>query len=154
MRKILAGLMLCLCLFSMFTTSSDAKAYVYWKTSEPNVSDIPVKVRINSVRCETQDIEPVMHENRVFVPASFVHKYISNTMSFEENNQIVNFENDRLIVDTITGEISSYGVLETNYYQPYIRNNSIMIPIRTVALAFNYKVRWNDYTREVELYRK
>ena len=137
---------------------ADINAYVprhqvYWKTFREPVNKMPIHVRINGQIVDTQDVPFYSKNNRIFVPASFVEKYFAEVSYIDYNNGIANFDNDKLICDCDSGQITLNDVVLANDYFPYMSRNTIMIPIRTVALAYNYKVVYNSYENIVELTR-
>ena len=99
------------------------------------------------------DVSPEEIDGRLYVPVSFVKRYIASTMTVDRNLKDVEFDNGRLKFDLKGREATSYGYPVTFIGNAYIMNGTIMVPIRTVAGVYSYSIRYNGYSRIVELYQ-
>ena len=158
-RKVLASTLCLLTLMSIGSTSFAATgggkmtSNVFWSDQIIQTSRVPMKVSINGEIVETDDVVPEEIDGRLYVPVSFVKRYIASTMTVDRNLKDVEFDNGRLKFDLKGREATSYGYPVTFIGNAYITNGTIMVPIRTVAGIYNYFIRYNGYSRIVELYQ-
>lgn len=151
MKKILSILLVFIIAFMGSNSVFAGKHFVYWNTFREPVKKLPIKVKINGEIRESGDVEFLSKNNRIFVPLSFVQANFATSVSYDFKEQTADIDNGKIIIDTNTGEILLDGIPQPNDYPPFSTRNTIMIPIRTIGLAYNYKVIYNGYYNMVEL---
>lgn len=140
---------------SVFAETGGGETYstVYYADQLLQASKIPVKVSINGEILETDDAQAELCDGRIYVPMSFVKRYIASSMTTDKGLTMVDFDNGRLVFYTKNRDTTSYDYPVTYAGTPYNSSGTIMCPIRTVACVYNYQVRYNSYTRIAELYQ-
>jgi hypothetical protein len=111
-----------------------------------------VNIKVNGVLAHIQDIQPEVHNGVTFVSVEFVHRHMAEGMSTDDTGRVY-FDGDKVIVDIDTGQIYWNGLQMMNAFPPYARQNTIMVPLRTMANAFNFRVEWCGDTQTVLLNR-
>ena len=112
-RKLLASTLCLLTLMSIGSTSFAATgggkmtSNVFWSDQIIKTSRVPMRVSINGEIVETDDVSPEEIDGRLYVPVSFVKRYIASTMTVDRNLNDVEFDNGRLKFDLKGRETTS-----------------------------------------------
>lgn len=108
----------------------------------------PIKLKVNQAIVNT-DVPPVIIDGSVLVPARTVFEEVGAIVLWIKETQeiFITLNNSILIlkVDSNTADLN--GSIKIMNVPPKIINNSVMIPLRFVAEALNFKIGWNEKER-------
>lgn len=108
----------------------------------------PIKLKVNQAIVNT-DVPPVIIDGSVLVPARTVFEEVGAIVLWIKETQeiFITLNNSILIlkVDSNTADLN--GSTKIMDVPPKIINNSVMIPLRFVAEALNFKIGWNERER-------
>lgn len=121
---------------------------MFANNSFADIKQEPIKLKVNQAIVNT-DVPPVIIDGSVLVPARTVFEEVGATVLWIKETQeiFITLNNSILIlkVDNNTADLN--GSTKTMDVPPKIINNSVMIPLRFVAEALNFKIGWNEKER-------
>ncbi|MBE7021360.1 MAG: hypothetical protein E7411_08030 [Ruminococcaceae bacterium] len=134
-------------IYGVTVTSDALLASLYNKEiqTEEIVPDYQFKIKINGKYLIT-DVEPIMHENRLFVPLRAIFEALNSTVEWEESTKkVTGIKGPKTVVMHI-GSQNAYvnGVAVQIDVSPMLVNNRTLVPIRFISESLGAKVEWNQ----------
>ncbi|MGE5630871.1 MAG: stalk domain-containing protein [Caulobacteraceae bacterium] len=114
------------------------------------------------------DAVPIMYNERLYIPLTFVQKYFSYTTTYDSTKKLVTINKKAAASNagsTVTGSSSTGSASTTAASKgiyvlgkkmsstdlPIVKNNKVYVPLRHIGEGLGYKVTWNAGTKTMEL---
>ena len=137
-------------LWSEEPLSSMVTANQYW--NKKNVK--PISIKINGTKYTPRDKQPLLIEGRVFVPLRFVAEQLGYTVSWDAENLVAEVNDGAIVIEVGSYTMYKYDNLTIpTDTPPFLYQGTLMVGLRQIGSALNYKVSWDAKERLVTLER-
>lgn len=114
----------------------------------------PISIEINGKRYTPRDTPPLLIEGRVFVPLRFVVEQLGYTVSWDSKTMTAEINDGAIIVEAGSYTMYKYdGMTIPTDTPPFLYQGTMMVGLRQIGNALNYKVGWDANKRLVTLER-
>lgn len=93
----------------------------------------------------TMDTAPIMHNERAYIPLTFVQEYFNYTTTYDKTKNLIS------ISKKIPGSINIMGKKSSATDLPVVKNNTVYVPLRHVGEGLGYKVTWAEAVKTMDL---
>ncbi len=114
----------------------------------------PISIQINGKKYTPRDTQPLLLEGRVFVPLRFVVEQLGYTVSWDAENLVAEINDGAIVIEIGSYTMWKYdGVTIPTDTPPFLYQGTLMVGLRQIGNALNYKVGWDSEERLVTLER-
>lgn len=113
-----------------------------------------IAIKINGRKYIPRDTQPLLIEGRVFVPLRFVVEQLGYTVSWNSKEMIAEINDGAITVEVGSYTMWKYdGMTIPTDVPPFLYQGTLMVGLRQIGNALNYKVGWDESNRVVSLDR-
>lgn len=114
----------------------------------------PISIKINGKKYTPRDTQPLLIDGRVFVPLRFVVEQLGYTVSWDEENLTAEINDGAIVIEVGSYTMWKYdGMTIPTDTPPFLYQGTLMVGLRQIGNALNYKVDWDANNRIVSLDR-
>lgn len=114
----------------------------------------PISIKINGTKYTPRDTQPLLIEGRVFVPLRFVAEQLGYTVSWDAENLVAEVNDGAIVIEVGSYTMYKYDNLTIpTDTPPFLYQGTLMVGLRQIGSALNYKVSWDAKERLVTLER-
>ena len=114
----------------------------------------PITIKINGEKYTPRDTQPLLIDGRVFVPLRFVVEQLGYTVSWDSEEMIAEINDGAIVVEVGSYTMWKYnGMTIPTDVPPFLYQGTLMVGLRQIGNALNYKVGWDEANRVVSLDR-
>lgn len=114
----------------------------------------PISIKINGTKYTPRDKQPLLIEGRVFVPLRFVAEQLGYTVSWDAENLVAEVNDGAIVIEVGSYTMYKYDNLTIpTDTPPFLYQGTLMVGLRQIGSALNYKVSWDAKERLVTLER-
>lgn len=114
----------------------------------------PISIKINGKKYMPRDTQPLLVEGRVFVPLRFVAEQLGYTVSWDAENLVAEVNDGAIVIEVGSYTMHKYDNLTIpTDTPPFLYQGTLMVGLRQIGSALNYKVSWDAKERLVTLER-
>ncbi|MBQ7759397.1 copper amine oxidase N-terminal domain-containing protein [Anaerotignum sp.] len=114
----------------------------------------PITIKINGEKYTPRDTQPLLIDGRVFVPLRFVVEQLGYTVSWDSEEMIAEINDGAIVVEVGSYTMWKYdGMTIPTDVPPFLYQGTLMVGLRQIGNALNYKVGWDEENRVVSLDR-
>ena len=93
------------------------------------------------------DAAPIMYNDRSYFPLTFVQDYFNYTTTYDKTSNIISI-NKKI---PVTGGVFVLGKKVSSVDWPFVKNDTVYVPLRHVGEALGYKVSWAAKVETMDL---
>lgn len=116
-----------------------------------NVHADTIKVTINN-ESRNYDQEPIMKDNRVFIPIRGITEDTGATVSYSNTDKKVTINKNDTSIEFVVGSSSAFvNGVKQDLPESFILNKRTMLPIRFINEMLGYRVDWTNSSQIVQI---
>ena len=114
----------------------------------------PIRIIINGKQYMPKDVQPLIIEDRVFVPLRFVAEQIGYTVSWDAATMTAEINDGAVEIEAGSYTMRKYDEFTVPSDTPaFIHQGTLMVGLRQIGNALNYRVHWDSKHRIVYMER-
>ena len=117
------------------------------------IASTPVNVHINDTEIDF-DVKPIIYNGRTLVPMRKVFESLGSVVTWDEPTKSVTAKKDETVVNLTVDSYTMFvnGNPVALDIAPLFKDSRVLVPVRAIAEAFDYKVEWIPATQSVKIY--
>ncbi len=153
MKKILFIFMFIFSIFTFNIFANDLVSFnITYDGKTETYSAQKVYININGTEVESQNMQPIILEDRVLVPLRFIAENLGAEVDWEpyKKEVIITYKGDTLsfIINNEYATKNGDTIIDFDVAAKII-NDYTMVPVRAISEAFGYNVMWSEEERTV-----